>query len=175
MDHPVSQWCRIYQLEDVHICPGETHHELVECPHGPTDHCGFASNEEKERNIQYHFVHALSDSDLLYRLLTLKLMATTSEMLKLCHTHITISDNMNAMGLTGSRNINANYCQKQQLQQQQPQQQKSHTASTAQHACSNCMKSHALGRSSYPVKDSVCSGCGHTGHWWPHCRSSGGP
>ena len=24
MDHPVSQWCRIYQLEDVHICPGET-------------------------------------------------------------------------------------------------------------------------------------------------------
>ena len=23
MDHPVSQWCRIYQLEDAHICPGE--------------------------------------------------------------------------------------------------------------------------------------------------------
>ena len=37
MDHPVSQQCRIYQLEDVRICTGETPDELVECIHGLTD------------------------------------------------------------------------------------------------------------------------------------------
>ena len=116
MDHPMSQRCRIYQLEDVCICPGETPNELVECLHGLADCCGFPSDEEKERNIQYHFVHALSDSDLICKLLTLKLTATTSEMLEFCHTHITISDNMNAMGLTGSKTINAICQQKQQSQ-----------------------------------------------------------
>ena len=30
MDHPVSQRCRIYQLEEIRIRPGETHDELVE-------------------------------------------------------------------------------------------------------------------------------------------------
>ena len=72
MDHPMSQWCRIYQLEDVHIYTGETANELVECLCGLADHCGFPSDEEKERNIQYHFVHALSDSDLISKLLTLQ-------------------------------------------------------------------------------------------------------
>ena len=65
MDHPVSLRCRIYQLEDVCIHPGETPDELVECIHGLTDQCGFPSNEEKERNIQYYFVRVLSDSDLV--------------------------------------------------------------------------------------------------------------
>ena len=128
-----------------------------------------------ERNIQYCFVHALSDSDLVCKLLALKLTATTSEILELCLTHIAISDNMNAMGLTGSKTVNAICYQKQQHQQQQPQQQKSHTASAAQHTCSKCMKSHAPGRSSCPAKDSVCSGCRCTGHWQLQCRSSGGP
>ena len=135
----------------------------------------FPSDEEKERNMQYHFVHALSNSDLVCKLLALKLTATTSEMLDLCCTHIAISDNMNTIGLTGSKTVNAICCQKQQCQWQQPQQQKSHTASTVQHTCSNYMKSHAPGRSSCPAKDSMCSGCGHAGHWQLCCRSSGGP
>ena len=96
-------------------------------------------------------------------------------MLEVCCTHIAISDNMTAMGLAGSKAVNAICQQKQQNQQQQPQQHKSHSTSTAQHACSNCTKSHAPGRFSCPAKDSVCSGCGHTGHLLPHCRSSGGP
>ena len=171
----MSQQCRIYELEDVQIHTGETPDELVECICGLADRCGFPSDEQKERNIQYHFVHALSDSDLVCKLLALKLMATPSKMLELCHTHIAISDNMNAMGLTGSKTVNAICCQKQQHQQQQPQQQKPHTTSTAQHTCGNCTKSHAPGRSSCPTKDSVCSGCGCTGHWQLCCRSSGGP
>ena len=120
MDHPVSQWCRIYQLEDVHIYPGETPDELVECICGLADQCGFPSSEEKERSIQYHFVHALSDSDLICKLLTLKL-TTTSEMLEFCHTHIAISDSMSAMGLAGSKTVNAICQQKQEHQWQQPQ------------------------------------------------------
>ena len=175
MDHPLSQWCRIYQLEDVQIHTGETPDELVECIRGLADWCGFPSNEEKERNTQYHFVHALSDSDLVHKLLALKLMATTSEMLELYHMHIAISDNMNAMGLTGLKTVNAICHQKQQHPWQQPQQQKPHTTSTAQHTCGNSTKSHAPGRSSCPTKDSVCTGCGHTGHWQLCCRSSGGP
>ena len=31
MDHAVSQHCRIYQLEDVYIQPGESPDELVDC------------------------------------------------------------------------------------------------------------------------------------------------
>ena len=175
MDHPVSQCCRIYLLEDVWVLPGETPDELMECIHGLADQCGFPCNGEKERNTQCHFVHALSDSDLVCKVLALKLTATTSKMLELYHTHITISDNMNAMGLTGSKTVNTIHHQKQQCQWWQPQQQKSHTASTAQHTCSNCTKSHAPGRSSCPAKDSMCSGCGCTGHWQLCCRSSGDP
>ena len=37
MDQPVSQQCRIYQLEDVPIHPGATPDELVECIHGLAD------------------------------------------------------------------------------------------------------------------------------------------
>ena len=37
MDHPMSQRCRIYQLEDVQICTGETPDELVEHIHGLAD------------------------------------------------------------------------------------------------------------------------------------------
>ena len=107
MDHPMSQWCRIYQLEDIWIHTSETPDELVEHIRGLADWCGFPSDEEKERNIQYCIIHALSDSDLVCKLLALKLTATTSKMLELCHMHIAISDNMNAMGLTGSKTVNA--------------------------------------------------------------------
>ena len=37
MDHAVSQCCRIYQLEDVHIQPGESPDELVNCLHALAD------------------------------------------------------------------------------------------------------------------------------------------
>ena len=171
----MSQWCRIYQLADVHIHPDETPNELIEHLHGLNDHCGFPSNEEKERNIQYCFVCALSDSDLVHKLLALKLTATMSEMLELCHTHIAISDNMSTTGLTGSKTVDAICQQKQQHHHQHHHQQKSHTTSTAQHTCNNCTKSHVPSRSSCPAKDSVCSRCGCIGHWWPCCRSSGGP
>ena len=90
------------------------------------------------------------------------------------HTHCHLRQH-ECYGLTGSKTVNVIHCQKQQHQWQQPQQQKSHTASTAQDACSNCMKSHAPGRSSCPAKDSVCSGWGHTDQWQPCCSSSGGP
>ena len=133
MDHPMSQWCRIYQLEDFGIHTGETPNELVECLHGLNDHCGFPSDEEKDRNIQYCFVCSLSDSDIVNKLLILKLTATTSVMLELCCIYITISDNMSTIGLTGSKTVNAIHQQKQQHQWQQSQQQKSHTTSTAQH------------------------------------------
>ena len=175
MDHPISQQYRIYQLEDVQIHTGETPDELIECIHGLADQCGFPSNEEKERNIQYCLVCALSNSDLVHKLLALKLTATTSEMLELCCIHTANSDNMNAMGLTGSKTVNAIHCQSQQHQQQRPLQQKPHTTSTAQHTCGNGMKSHVPGRSSCPSKDSVCSGWGHMGHWQLCCRSSGCP
>ena len=113
---PMSQRCRIYQLEDVHICPGENPDELIENICVLTDQCGFPSNEEKERNIRYSSVCALSASDLVHKPLSLKLTATTSEMLEICCMHIAISDNMNAMGLTGSKSVNAICHQKQQHQ-----------------------------------------------------------
>ena len=141
-------------------------------PHWPL---WFSLSWREGKGYTILFFHALSDSDLVCKLLALKLTATTSKMLELCCMHITISDNMNAMGLTGSKTVSAICCQKQQHQWQQPQQQKSHTTSTSQHTCSNCTKSHVPGRSSCPAKDSVCSGCSCTGHWWPCCRSSSGP
>ena len=45
-------------------------------------------------------VHALSDTDLIRKLLTMKIEATTAKMLAVCHTHIAIADNMNSMGLS---------------------------------------------------------------------------
>ena len=41
MDHPVSQWCRIYQLEEIRIKAGETPDELVEWIWVLTDRCNF--------------------------------------------------------------------------------------------------------------------------------------
>ena len=78
MDHEVSQHCRIYQLEDVRIRAGESPNELMECLCALADHCNFPTNDEKECNVQYHFVHALSDKDLVKKLLALDLKATTA-------------------------------------------------------------------------------------------------
>ena len=52
MDHPVSQRCRIYQLEEIRIKAGETPDELVERIWGLADRCNFPTDAEKERHIQ---------------------------------------------------------------------------------------------------------------------------
>ena len=75
--------------------------------HALTDHYNFSTDEEKEHKIQYHLVQALSDKDLVKKLLALDLKATTAKMLEVCQTHIAISDNLDAMGLAGSKPIHA--------------------------------------------------------------------
>ena len=99
MDHPVSQRCRIYQLEEIRIKAGETPDELVERIRGLADRCNFPTDAEKERHIQFRMVRALSDTDLIRKLLAMKIEATTAEMLAMCRTHIAIADNMSSMGL----------------------------------------------------------------------------
>ena len=84
MDHAVSQCCRIYQKEDVHIRPGELPDELVDHLCALADQCNFPSDEEKEWNIQYSLVRALNDEELIKKLLTLNLKATTPKMLEVC-------------------------------------------------------------------------------------------
>ena len=88
MDHIVSQRYRIYQLEDVCAHPGESPDELVECLCTLADRCNFPSEEEKEHNVQYRFVRALDDKELVKKLLALDLEATTAKMLEVCCTHI---------------------------------------------------------------------------------------
>ena len=69
MDHPVSQRCRIYQLEEIQIKAGETPDELVERIRGLADRCDFPTPAEKGRHIQFRLIHALSDKDLVWKLL----------------------------------------------------------------------------------------------------------
>ena len=47
MEHTVSQRCRIYQLEDVHIKPGETPDELVDHLRALANRCNFPTDEER--------------------------------------------------------------------------------------------------------------------------------
>ena len=42
-------------------------------------------------------VYALSDTDLIRKLLAMKIEATTAEMLAVCCTHIAIAENMSSM------------------------------------------------------------------------------
>ena len=69
----MSQRCRIYQLEDVHAHPGESPDELVYHLHTLADRCNFPSEEEKEYNVQYRFVRALDDKELVKSCLPLTL------------------------------------------------------------------------------------------------------
>ena len=84
MDHAVSQHCRIYQLEDVHIRSGESPDELIDHLHALADQCNFPSDEEKEQNVQYRLIRALNDKELIKKLLALDLKATTPNMLEVC-------------------------------------------------------------------------------------------
>ena len=59
----------------------------------------------RKNDIKFWYVHALSDTDLVEKLLPLDATATTAKMLKVCHTHIAIADNLNAMNLIGSKSV----------------------------------------------------------------------
>ena len=120
--------------------------------------CNFPTDVEKERHIQFWMVHALSDTDLIRKLLAMKIEATTAEMLAVCHTHITIADNMNSMGLS-TKAISA----------VQKTMKKSSTHSTP---CGNCTKHHTTGRDHCPAKDSTCHSFQKIGHWKQKCRKS---
>ena len=142
MDHPVSQQCRIYQLEEIRIKAGETPDELIERIRGLADRCNFPTDVEKERHIQFRMVRALSDTDLIRKLLAMKIEATTAEMLAVCHTHITIADNMSSMGLS-TKAVSA-------------VQKVIKKASSHGNPCGNCTKRHTPGRKHCPAKDSTC-------------------
>ena len=103
-------------------------------------------------------VRALSDTDLIRKLLAMKIEATTAEMLAVCRTHIAITDNMSSMGLS-TKAISA----------VQKTVNKSSTHSTP---CGNCMKHHTPGREHCPAKDSTCHSCQKIGHWKKKCRKS---
>ena len=49
MDHPVSQQCRIYQLEEIRIKADKTPGKLVEWIQGLANRCNFPTDVEKER------------------------------------------------------------------------------------------------------------------------------
>ena len=50
-------------------------------------------------HIQFEMVCALSDTDLIWQMLAMKIEATTAEMLAACQMHIAIAGNMSSMGL----------------------------------------------------------------------------
>ena len=103
-------------------------------------------------------VCALSDTDLIRKLLVMKIEATTAEMLAVCCTHIAIADNMSSMGLS-TKAVSA----------VQKMMKKSSTHSTP---CGNCTKSYTPGREHCPAKDSTCHSCQKIVHWKQKCRKS---
>ena len=151
MDHLVSKQCRIYQLEEIRIKAGETPDKLVEWIQILADRCNFPTNVEKERHIQFWMVHALSNTDLIRKLLAMKIEATTAEMLVVCCTHITIADNMSSMGLS-TKAVSA--VQKMMKK-----------ASSHGNPCGNCAKHHTPGREHCPAEDSIYHSCQKFGHW----------
>ena len=86
-------------------------------------------------------VHALSDTDLIRKLLAMKIEATTAEMLAVCCTPITIADNMSSMGLS-TKAVSA-------------VQKMTKKVSSHSNPCANCTKRHTPGREHCPAKDSA--------------------
>ena len=113
---------------------------------------------EKERHIQFWMVLALSNTDLIRKLLAMKIEATTAEMLAVCCTHITITDNMSSIGLS-TKAVSA--VQKMMK-----------NASSHGNPCGNCTKHHTPGREHCPAEDSICHSCQKISHWKQKCRKS---
>ena len=145
-------------MEEIRIKAGETPDELVERIRGLADRCNFPTGAEKERDIQFQMVHALSNTDLIRKLLAMKIKATTAEMLAVCRTHIAIADNMSSMGLS-TKAVSA----VQKMTKKPP---------THGSPCGNCTKRHTPGRDHCPAKDSTCHSCQKIGHWKWKCRKS---
>ena len=103
-------------------------------------------------------VHALRDTDLIRKLLAMKIKATTAEMLAVCCTHIAIADNMSSMALS-TKAISA----VQKMMKKLP----THNA-----PCGNCTKCHTPGREHCPAKDTTCHSYQKIGHWKQKCRKS---
>ena len=139
MDNKVSHVAESYQLEDVRIQAGESPDEQ-KCLHVLADRCNFPTDDEKERNVQFHFLCILSDKDLVKKLLALDLKATTANMLEVCRTHITISNNLDALGLVGSKSVLVVHQGKHNKQCQHGAKQHGN-----QHQCGNCTKSSPPG------------------------------
>ena len=113
---------------------------------------------EKERHIQFQMVHALSNTDLIRKLLAMKIEATTADMLAVCCTHIAIADNMSSMGLS-TKAVSA-------------VQKMTKKASSHGNPCGNCTKCHTPGREHCLAKDSTCHSYQKIGHWKQKCRKS---
>ena len=86
-------------------------------------------------------------------------------MLEVCQTHIAISDNLDAMGLAGSKPIHAIHQGNHKKQHQQGSK-----PTTNQQQCGSCIKSHPPGHASSPAKDVTCHKCDKVGHWKPRCH-----
>ena len=97
-------------------------------------------------------------------MLALDLKATTAKMLEVFCTHIAISDNLDTMGLSSPKSVNA-------VKQQGKQHHHGHKQSNGnKHQCGNCTRLHPWGRASCPAKDTTCNKCGKVGHWKPRCH-----
>ena len=153
MDHEVAQCCRIYQLKDVRIWPGES----------PWWTCWLPSEEKKKHNVQYCFTHALNDNELVKKLLALEL---TAKMLEVCRTQIALSDNLDALSLAGCNGAHAIHNGK--LKKQHLEGWKQNNCN--QHQCGNCTKSYPPGHSSCPAKENICNKSGRLDHWKPWCH-----
>ena len=117
-----------------------------------------ATSPHKQRRSDTYssgwYVHSATEN-LVKKLLTMKIEATTAEMLAACRTHIAISDNMSSMGLTTST-VNA--------VQKFPKKSGGN--------CGNCTKPHGPGRQNCPARNSTCSFCHKQGHWVAKCRKA---
>ena len=109
---------------------------------------------EKERHIQFLMVHALSDTDLIRKLLAMKIEATTAKMLAVYRMHIAIAHNVSSTKAGSAV----------QKMTKKP--------STRSSPCGNCMKHHTPGREHCPAKDSTYHSCQKIGHWKQKCGKS---
>ena len=86
-------------------------------------------------------------------------------MLEACQIHITISDNLDAMGLAGSKPIHAIHQGNHKKQHQ-----KGSKPTANQYQCGNCTRSHLPEHASCPAKDAICNKCRKVGLWKLRCH-----